>query len=132
MTPAAGGNPNPSPPSEASRDAQRAPKLGRVQDRTTHVQLRRSRRVRRGPLTVSCVDDESSGRSRVAFAIGRNVGGAVPRNRARRRLRAVMAGLSGELSGRAWLVGAGREILDADYESLRRDAEAAVRHLARR
>ena len=43
-----------------------------------------------------------------------------------------MAGLSGELSGRAWLVGAGPEILDAEYESLRRDAEAAVSHLSRR
>ena len=132
MTPAAGGNPNPGPLLEASRDAQRAPKLGRVQDRTTHVQLRRSRRVRRGPLTVSCVDDGSSGRSRVAFAIGRNVGGAVHRNRARRRLRAVMANLTSELSGRAWLVGAGPEVLDAEYDSLRKNAEAAVRHLAGR
>ena len=132
MTPAAGGNPNPSPPVESSRAARRAPGLGRVHDRRTHLQLRRSRRIRRGPLTVSCVDELESGRPRVAFAVGRNVGGAVHRNRARRRLRAVMSELSPELSGRAWLVGAGPDVLDADYATLRTSAETAVRHLTKR
>lgn len=68
----------------------------------------------------------------MAFAIGRNVGGAVHRNRARRRLRAVMTELSSELSGRAWLVGAGPDVLKADYATLRTNAEVAVRQLAQR
>lgn len=132
MTPAAGGNPNPSPPVELSRSARRAPKLARIDDRRTHLQLRRSRRVRRGPLTVACVAEPAGGGPRVAFAVGRNVGGAVHRNRARRRLRAVMSELSPELVGRAWLVGAGPDVLRADYASLRACAESAVRHLVRR
>ena len=68
----------------------------------------------------------------MAFAIGRNVGGAVPRNRARRRLRAVMSELSDELSGRAWLVGADPEVLRTDFTTLRTNAQAAVRSLAER
>lgn len=65
----------------------------------------------------------------MAFAIGRNVGGAVHRNRARRRLRAVMTELGPRLAGRAWLVGAGPDVLRADFAALRADADAAVRHL---
>lgn len=68
----------------------------------------------------------------MAFAIGRQVGGAVQRNRARRRLRAVMAELTEEMSGRAWLVGAGPEVLAADYATLRTCVESAVRQLAER
>ncbi|HUR49641.1 MAG TPA: ribonuclease P protein component [Acidimicrobiales bacterium] len=123
MTPAAAQGPQPS--SSGS-------KLHRVQDRTTHAQLRRTRRIRRGALTVSCIADPGSDRARVAYAIGRNVGGAVHRNRARRRLRAVMAELGPRLSGRAWLVGAGPEVLRTDFEALRADADAAVSHLAAR
>ena len=131
MTPAAGGNPNSSPRSEPSRPARRGPKLHRVHDRRTHGRLRRSRRVRRGPLTVACVVEPGSGPPRVAFAIGRNVGGAVHRNRARRRLRAVMSEFTAELSGRAWLVGAGPEALECDYATLRASAETAIRQLAK-
>lgn len=104
-------------------------KLYRVQDRHTQLRLRRSRRVRRGPLTISCVPDPGSDRARVAFAIGRNVGGAVHRNRARRRLRAVMGQLGPRLAGRAWLVGATSEVLAADFASLRAAADSAVRQL---
>ena len=114
MTPAAGGTPS------------SGPKLHRVHDRATQTRLRRSRRVRRGPLTVSCVPEPDSPAARVAFAVGRTVGGAVHRNRARRRLRAVMAELAPRLSGRAWLIGASSEVLEADFASLRADAAAAV------
>jgi ribonuclease P protein component len=83
-------------------------------------------------LTVSCVADAGSETARVAYAVGRNVGGAVHRNRARRRLRAVMSELGPRLSGRAWLVGAGPEVLSADFSSLRADAAAAVGQLESR
>ena len=44
---------------------------------------------------------------RVAYAVGRRVGGAVARNRVRRRLRAATRAHAGELEpGRAYLVGA--------------------------
>jgi ribonuclease P protein component len=42
----------------------------------------------------------------VAYAVGRSVGGAVQRNRLRRRLRAIMSELGAELAGGAYLVGA--------------------------
>ena len=129
MTPAAGGNRNPSPPPATERVAARGPKLARVHDRATHQRLRRARRVRRGALSLSCVTEAGSEQARVAFAIGRNVGGAVPRNRARRRLRAVMVELAPRLTGRAWLVAAGRDVVGSDFESLRADAESAVAKL---
>ena len=48
---------------------------------------RQGRRVREGPLTV--VHRSADTTPRVAFAVGRNVGPAVVRNRLRRRLRAL-------------------------------------------
>lgn len=110
----------------------RAPKLHRVHDRATHTRLRRARRVRRGPLTVSCVSEADSRAPRVAYAIARGTGGAVRRNRVRRRLRAVMTALSPELAGKAWLVGAGAEVLDIDARALRASAESAISALASR
>ena len=132
MTPAAGGNSTSGPRPDSPSDARRAAKLHRVHDRDTHLRLRRARRVRRGPLTLACIEEPDGGAPRVAFAIGRQVGGAVHRNRARRRLRAVLTELSAELSGRAWLVGASPDVLDAEYAGLRTSAESAVRQLTSR
>ena len=130
MTPPAGRSTNPSPLSESDRPAPRGPKLHRVRDRTTHAKLRRARRARRGPLTLSRVAEPGAA-PRVAFAVGRNVGGAVHRNRARRRLRAVMAELAPELGGHAWLVGASPDVLTSDFAFLRASATSAVRELRR-
>ncbi|MCU1351025.1 MAG: Ribonuclease protein component [Acidimicrobiales bacterium] len=47
--------------------------------------------MRRGALGVTYLADGEEGPPRVAYAIGRRVGGAVVRNRLRRRLRAVVA-----------------------------------------
>ena len=56
--------------------------------------------VRRGPLKVVYrANAEASTGIRVAFAIGRSVGTAVVRNRARRRLRVVMNELDVERNG---------------------------------
>lgn len=130
MTPDAGGNPAPSPLPEPAGAAPRRRRLHRVDDRRTHAQLRRARRVRRGALTLSCVPEPDRATPRVAFAIGRNVGRAVHRNRARRRLRALMSELAPDLRGRAWLVGAGAAVLEDDYRSLKASAASAVRDLA--
>lgn len=65
--------------------------IWRVGDRAMFRTLARGRRRRAGALEVSAAElgrlDEPP---RVAFAVGRNVGGAVVRNRVRRRLRAAM------------------------------------------
>ncbi|HVM07656.1 MAG TPA: ribonuclease P protein component [Acidimicrobiales bacterium] len=63
------------------------PALWSVRDRSTFAALRRSRtRSRSGPLTVIALP-ASEGAPSVAFAIGRDAGGAVVRNRLRRVLR---------------------------------------------
>lgn len=73
------------------------PKLWRVTQRATFAALRRDgHRARRGPLTVTWLAPAADDRAtppRVAFAIGRSVGGAVVRNRIRRRLRSAMGEL---------------------------------------
>lgn len=64
----------------------------RIRDRATFGDLReRGRRVRRGPVTVTWVPAAHGGPPRVAYAVSRKAGGAVARNRIRRRLRAAVA-----------------------------------------
>src|SRR4051794_7109137 len=78
--------------------AHRAVRPGRVRSARDFDALRRTKhRARRGPIRVAWVPSPvgaGDGSVRVAFAVGRRVGGAVARNRLRRRLRAVCAGLS--------------------------------------
>jgi ribonuclease P protein component len=66
-------------------------------------------------VRVACV--RSSSDVRVAYAIGRRVGGAVDRNRVRRRLRAVVAELA--LPGGDYLVSVGPEAADLPFSELR-------------
>jgi ribonuclease P protein component len=78
----------------------------RITDRATFEVLRRSgKRARCGPVSVVYVEDGGE-RARVAYAVGRRTGGAVERNRLRRRLRSVVSGIEGEigLSPGAYLV----------------------------
>jgi ribonuclease P protein component len=72
-----------------------------IRDRSTFVALRRQPRVRRGPISVTFL--AAPGPPRVAYAVGRAVGSAVARNRVRRRLRSIVAGLT--LVPGAYLVG---------------------------
>ena len=58
-----------------------------------------------GPLWVVFVADPSVQPPQVAFALGRALGSAVRRNRARRRLRAILANRSHELAPGLYLVG---------------------------
>jgi len=72
---------------------------------------------------------------RVAYAIGRPVGGAVLRNRVRRRLRAVVAELDradGVLEPGAYLIGAGPEAAEVPFDALRGDLRRAVDRAHRR
>ncbi|MGE3618864.1 MAG: ribonuclease P protein component [Acidimicrobiia bacterium] len=79
----------------------------RVRDRASLAALRRTgARARRGPLAVSWIPAPADVPPRVAFAIPRRSGGAVVRNRIRRRLRAACAALrrDGRLAAGTYLL----------------------------
>lgn len=62
-------------------------------------------RVRAGWLWCSMVIDPSLDQPHVGYAIGRRVGGAVERNRIRRRLRALLAQYGSDLPPGRYLIG---------------------------
>ena len=94
--------------------------VDRVRDRATFLAFRRARRrVRRGPITITFVPAAPADpRVRVAYAVGRKVGGAVVRNRLRRRLRAVVAERGPALPPGAYLVGATAEAAPLSFGEL--------------
>lgn len=108
------------------------PGLGRITDRRTFGRLRRrGTRVTVGGVSVVWVaptGDAAETRPRVAFAVGRQAGGAVLRNRVRRRLRACLAQLAaaGELPPGAYLVRAGAEAATTPFPQLCATVGAAV------
>ena len=81
--------------------------LWRVRDRATFAALRRDgRRRRAAAVTVTSLPAaDPASQPAVAFAIGRSVGGAVERNRLRRRMRAILVDL--DLAPGTYLVSAG-------------------------
>jgi ribonuclease P protein component len=100
---------------------------GRIRDRTTFDTLRRSgHRGRRGPISVTFVAGDVDRVPRVAYAVGRRVGGAVVRNRLRRRLRAAVADSAGSIPPGAYLVSAGRDAVDLPYQDLKAYVTAAM------
>jgi ribonuclease P protein component len=94
----------------------------RVRDAATFQALRRrGRRARRDGLTVTWLPGEADGTPpRVAYAIGRSAGGAVVRNRLRRRLRDIVADLGTELRPGTYLIGADSSAAAFDHGDLRR------------
>jgi ribonuclease P protein component len=96
----------------------------RVRDRASFDALRRDgRRARRGPISVTVTRAPGTeGRPRVAFSVNRRVGSAVVRNRARRRLRAVVDDLArdgGLPAGATWLVSARSDLSELTVSELR-------------
>jgi len=78
--------------------------IWRVRDPASFRALARGRRRRSGVLEVrTALIGAPSDPPRVAYAVGRSVGGAVQRNRVRRRLREVMRSQQLE-AGRGYLV----------------------------
>ncbi|MHB1930151.1 MAG: ribonuclease P protein component [Acidimicrobiales bacterium] len=100
--------------------------IWRVERRELFVALRSARRGRSGPLTVAHVPGDPTEPPRVAFAVGRKVGGAVARNRVRRRLCALVRDPDLPLPAGAYLIGAAPAARDATFAQLRRDLGAAV------
>jgi len=75
--------------------------------------------VRRGPVTVSWIEGDPSEPTRVAYTVGRRVGGAVVRNRVRRRLRAATVEAGASLRPGPYLIGVGPEAAQSSYGELR-------------
>ena len=89
-----------------------------IRDRGTFEALARAQAARRGALSVRMVAT-APGPARVAYTVGRRTGGAVARNRVRRRLRAALGHHTDELRpGAAYLVGAGAETLTMPFDEL--------------
>lgn len=107
------------------------PQLWRISDRATFHALRASgRRARRGPLQLSWLPaaEGSDAPPRVAFSVGRAAGGAVVRNRIRRRLRAGLRTIhaSGDLPPGAYLVGGSTDLARLPWPELLRSLGDAV------
>lgn len=106
----------------------RSPALWRVRDSSTFTALRRSRhRGRSGAIWVVWVPAPVDEPPRLAFAIGRKVGGAVTRNRLRRQLRAAFCAL--QPGAGAYLVGvapAGGPLSFGELKELLRQALHAL------
>ncbi|MHB1487618.1 MAG: ribonuclease P protein component [Acidimicrobiales bacterium] len=75
--------------------------------------------MRRGPITVIFLYSKDEVRPRVAYALGRRVGGAVQRNRLRRRLRALITELGPGMVPGAYLIGADPAAKDMSFQDLR-------------
>jgi ribonuclease P protein component len=120
------------PATRTSRPVPSRPRLWRVTDRAGFAALARDgRRARHAGITVTRVVPHAGATDeppRVALAVSRAVGGAVARNRVRRRLRAAMAELTrrGAVPGGTYLVGGSAELADRPWESLVADLEVAV------
>jgi len=63
---------------------------------------------------------------RVAYAVGKRVGGAVQRNHLRRRLRAAVVEVAPDVRPGAYLVAAGPEADGIGFEELKRIVAAAM------
>jgi ribonuclease P protein component len=94
--------------------------IRRIRDRATFEALARARRYRRGPISLRHLPGDAAEPARVAFALGRNVGSAVQRNRARRRLRAAIAGHAEKLGSGAYLFGGGPDVVTVAFPALQR------------
>ena len=93
--------------------------IGRLRERSTFELLQRQgRRSRRHPVSVSWLDSDTLRPPQVAYAVSRKAGGAVVRNRVRRRLRAVMADLAPALRPGAYLVGGAKPAASMPYGEL--------------
>ena len=107
----------------------------RVRERKTFdVLARRGARGRSGPVRVRFVPEDNLSVARVAYSVGRRVGGAVVRNRLRRRLRSVVADLDSDrgLRSGAYLVSADGDASPLSSAGLREHVEDAMRTAWRR
>jgi ribonuclease P protein component len=117
---------HPRPPGPRAQSSLRL--IWRIRDRATFGALRGARRHRRGVVTVRVVPvTRRCDPPRVAYAVGRNHGGAVARNRVRRRLRAAVAAERDALcAGAAYLVTPSPAAAHVPFPVLRTDLRDAL------
>jgi ribonuclease P protein component len=113
-----------------ARSAAPRPQLWRISDRRTFQALRRSRaRARSGCCTVTWLPPaDPATPPRAGFVVGRSVGGAVLRNRIRRRLRAALRELQAadRLPGGTYLLGATADAASLPWAELLASVHDAV------
>jgi ribonuclease P protein component len=80
-----------------------------------------------GPLRVKFVQQNTWSRAEIAYALGKKLGGAVVRNRLRRRLRAIVSTGEVGLSPGAYLVSAGPGATELSFDELTAAMSQAVR-----
>ncbi len=83
------------------------------------------RRVSRGPLTVIGLAAEGRTGARIGIIVGRKFGGAVQRNRIKRRLRVIIARLDAVPDGRDLLILPRPSVQQWSFQALT-DAVAAL------
>ena len=105
-------------PPAADAPARTTPPIESLRSRADFDAVARRGRARRHRLFTIRVRRNGLGRVRCGFAVSRRVGGAVVRNRVRRRLRALMRALPPG-SGFDVLVSANPGIVHANFEELR-------------
>jgi ribonuclease P protein component len=115
------GGSTPSVVNHAPNEAPR-PQLWRITDRRSFQELRRSRaRARSGCCSVTWMaPTDPTTPPRAGFAVGKPVGGAVVRNRVRRRLRSALRELQsdGRLPGGTYLIGATADAATLPWDDL--------------
>ncbi len=101
--------------------------IGPVRSSRTFGALHRSScRGRSGPVSVNFVARPDWTRSEVAYALNRKVGGAVVRNRLRRRMRAILGEQAVGLPAGAYLVKSAPDGAALDFDELRMAMSRAV------
>jgi len=109
--------------------------VGRITRRAAFAELQRSRaRGASGPVRVTFVPApvaDSALYPQVAYAIGRNCGGAVVRNSLRRRARAVAQATAPDLARGTYLVRLEPAAAALGPSVFRKDVAAALRKAAR-
>ncbi len=106
-------------------------KANRVTSATDYRRLVRSGRRARGALTLAYARRTGAGEPlRVGVIVARNVGGAVVRNRVRRRIKAASRPLTGEVQGLDVVVRALPAAKDASWPALSDEVRRHVSTLA--
>ena len=93
--------------------------IWRVHTRHDFEQLRRGRRRRSGPLTVTQGPGDPARPAKVAYAISRKVGTAPRRNLLRRRLRAILTAEASRLTHASYLITASAGAAELPFDELR-------------
>jgi ribonuclease P protein component len=109
------------------------PVVGRIRKQATFRALSRpDGRAQRGAVAVAFSGHapEVAGLPLAGYAIGKRHGGAVERNRLRRRLRAALRASGEELPAGAYLVRAAPAAAELGFEELRRAVRAAAQAAA--